>query len=84
MVPHGADHMDHAHQASRQAADLIRLSTLTRRELLQLAVDADADPRSVAREIRALRGDGPHVRGRAGERIRAALAARGLLPGGQS
>lgn len=73
--------MEHTHheEARPQPADLTRLSTLTRRELLQLAVDSDTDPRSVAREIRALRGDGPHVRGRAGERIRAALAARGLL-----
>lgn len=53
---------------------------LDSRTLLSLAVEADADPRSVAKELRALRGDAPHVRGRAGERIRAVLASRGLVP----
>lgn len=55
---------------------------ISRRELLALAVESDTDPRSVAREIRALQGKEKPVRGRAGERIRAALAARGLLAQG--
>ena len=44
-----------------------------------IAVEADVDPRSVLRELRASRGEDRHVRGRAGERVRAALMRRGLL-----
>lgn len=49
------------------------------RTILSLAAEADVDPRSVRRELAALRGECPHVRGRPGERIRQALASRGLL-----
>jgi hypothetical protein len=52
---------------------------LDRPTLLRLAAEADSDPRSVENEIAALRGERPHVRGRAGERIRAVLAAKGLI-----
>jgi hypothetical protein len=41
-----------------------------------IGVDADADVRSVKRELSAPGS----VRGRAGERIRAALQRRGLVP----
>jgi hypothetical protein len=49
------------------------------RTILELAAASDTDPRSVQRELAALRGECPHVRGRAGERIRGALAAKGLI-----
>lgn len=45
---------------------------------LEIAAKTFTDPRSVLRELRALRGREPHVRGRSGERIRAELRARGL------
>ena len=44
--------------------------------VLRLAAEADADPRTVARVLR-----GEHVRGRAGERIRQALATGGAVIG---
>jgi hypothetical protein len=53
---------------------------LDRPTILRLAAAADSDPRTVAREIRALRGAEPHVRGRAGERIRAVLTRFGIAP----
>jgi hypothetical protein len=56
--------------------------TVDRREILRLAAEADADPRSIERELRAMRGEDRHVRGRAGERVRAALASRGIMAGG--
>lgn len=43
--------------------------------LYRIAADADADPRSVAAALR-----GKEIRGRAGERIRAALRAHGIEP----
>lgn len=49
------------------------------RTILEIAAKSETDPRSVRREIAALRGERPHVRGRAGERIRQELARRGLL-----
>ena len=52
---------------------------IDRPTLLRLAAEADADPRSVLRELAAARGERAHVRGRAGERVRAALAAHGLI-----
>ncbi len=54
------------------------LAHLDTRTLLAVAAAADADPRSVRRELAARRGEDQHVRGRAGERIRAALAAHEL------
>jgi hypothetical protein len=52
---------------------------LTRPEILRLAAEADSDPRSIENELAAQRGERPHVRGRSGERIRAVLAAKGLI-----
>lgn len=52
---------------------------ISRPELLRLAAEADTDPRSVAAELAAERGERPHVKGRAGERIRAVLAEKGLI-----
>lgn len=49
------------------------------RLVLEIALASDTDPRSVRKEIAAIRGKGPHVRGRAGERIRAALRNRGYI-----
>ena len=48
--------------------------TLDRPAILRIAADADVDPRSVERELAAERGERPHVRGRAGQKIRDALA----------
>lgn len=56
------------------------LDRIDRPTLLRLAAAADSDPRTVARELRALRGVEPHVRGRAGERIRAVLSKHGFAP----
>jgi len=47
-------------------------------QILIVAGEADADPRTVLVQIDALRGRGRPVRGRVGERIRRALRARGL------
>ncbi len=47
--------------------------------LREIAVAADADPRSVIAELRADRGERPHVRGMPGHRVRRVLAERGLL-----
>lgn len=52
---------------------------VTTRTILELALASNTDPRSVKREIAALRGERPHVRGTAGERIRTALADKGLI-----
>jgi hypothetical protein len=52
---------------------------LDRPTLLRLAAEADSDPRSVAAELAAERGERAHVKGRAGERVRAVLAAKGLI-----
>lgn len=52
---------------------------IDRPTLLRLAAEADSDPRSVAAELAAQRGERPHVKGRAGERVRAVLAAKGLI-----
>jgi hypothetical protein len=49
-----------------------------RRAILEIAAETMTDPRSVARELNAQKGTDRHVRGRAGERIREALAKRGL------
>lgn len=46
----------------------------------RLAVEADADPRSITAELLAARGLRPHVRGRAGTRVREVLARHGYLP----
>ncbi len=55
-------------------------TAIDRPTLLRLAAEADSDPRSVAAELAAQRGERPHVKGRAGERVRAVLAAKGLIP----
>lgn len=47
---------------------------IDRPTLLRLAAEADTDPRTVLAELRASRGERPPVRGRAGERVRAALS----------
>jgi hypothetical protein len=52
---------------------------IDRPTLLRLAAEADTDPRSVAAELAAARGERRHVKGRVGERIRAVLAAKGLI-----
>ncbi len=52
---------------------------LDRRELLRLAAEADTDPRSIASELAAHRGERPHVRGVAGERVRRVLIQHGLI-----
>lgn len=49
-----------------------------RRISLEIAAETLTDPRSVTRELAALRGADRHVRGGAGERIRQALLARGF------
>jgi hypothetical protein len=51
---------------------------LDTRTILRIAAEADVDPRSVRRELAAMRGERPPVRGRAGERIRAAFLKRGI------
>jgi len=48
--------------------------------LRKIAVAAAVDPRTVEREFFAALGRGPHARGDAGARARAALSAAGLLP----
>jgi hypothetical protein len=53
---------------------------LDRPTLFTLAAEADADPRSIERELAAYRGERPHVRGRAGDRVRAVLERHGLIP----
>lgn len=59
---------------------LMRTGDIDRPTLLRLAAECDADPRSVAREIQAIRGESERrVRGRAGERIRAVLASHGYV-----
>ena len=42
--------------------------------ILRVAADAACDPRTVAAELAAERGERVHVRGMVGERVRAALA----------
>jgi hypothetical protein len=51
-----------------------------RSTLRELAVAADADPRSIIAELRAALGQRPHVRGMAGHRVRRVLAERGFIP----
>lgn len=53
----------------------VRFATLGTARARRIAVAADADPRSVVKEHLAPGS----VRGAAGERIRAALAAEGLI-----
>jgi hypothetical protein len=60
-------------QAHSVASD--KIDSLT---LRAISVEADADPRSVRREIR----EPGSVRGRPGERIRAVLSRRGIRPSG--
>ncbi|HEX4474063.1 MAG TPA: hypothetical protein VH142_03230 [Polyangiaceae bacterium] len=57
--------------AKHEASSLPNIDTLTIRSI---GVDADADVRSVQKELERPGS----VRGRAGERIRAALVRRGL------
>lgn len=52
---------------------------IDRATLRALAVEAEADPRSVIAELRAARGQRQHVRGLAGHRVRRVLARHGLL-----
>lgn len=52
---------------------------IDRPTLFRVAAEADTDPRTVLAEVAAERGERPHVRGRVGERVRAALAALRLL-----
>jgi hypothetical protein len=52
---------------------------IDRATLRALAVEAEADPRSVIAELRAARGQRPHVRGLAGHRVRRVLARHGLI-----
>jgi hypothetical protein len=59
---------------------LMCIVQVDRPTFLRLAAEADSDPRSVARELAAAFGEGTlHVRGRAGERIRAVLQAHSLI-----
>lgn len=51
------------------------------REIHAIAAEADCDPRSVTRELRAMRGESERVRGRAGERVRRALHSLGIFDG---
>jgi hypothetical protein len=71
--------MHHARMATRipiRHAHLgIDLATLR-----ALAVAAEVDPRSVIAELQAARGERPHVRGMAGNRVRRLLAEKGLIP----
>ena len=53
---------------------------IDRATLRRLAVEADADPRSVIAELRAARGERAPVRGMAGHRVRRVLAEHGLIP----
>jgi hypothetical protein len=59
----------------------MRIRDIDRPTLLRLAAEADSDPRTVLAELRARRGERQPVRGRAGERIRAALIRHGLAGG---
>jgi hypothetical protein len=59
---------------------MLHQADIDTRTVLAIAVEADVDPRSVRHEIAAMRGERPHVRGRPGERLRKAFAARNLLP----
>jgi hypothetical protein len=52
---------------------------IDRATLRALAVAADVDPRSIIAELRAERGERPHVRGMAGHRARRVLAERGFV-----
>jgi len=52
---------------------------LDRRATLLIAAEAGVDPRSVDHELAAERGERPHVRGDAGERVRRALVQHGLI-----
>jgi hypothetical protein len=52
---------------------------IDRATLRRLAVEADADPRSVIAELRACRGERPHVRGMSGHRVRRVLREHGLI-----
>ncbi len=47
--------------------------------ILLVAAEAVVDPRTVRNAIAASRGERPPIRGRAGERVRAALYRRGLI-----
>ncbi|HEU4544632.1 MAG TPA: hypothetical protein VFR23_26130 [Jiangellaceae bacterium] len=53
--------------------------TPDKRTVLRLAAEADVDPRSVRSEFAAMRGERPHVTGRAGEKLRVVLARRGYV-----
>lgn len=55
---------------------------IDRATLRRLAVEAEADPRSIIAELRAARGEGRGVRGLAGHRVRRVLVRAGLLPPG--
>ncbi len=55
---------------------------IDRATLRALAVEAEADPRSIIAELRAARGERPHVKGLAGHRVRRVLMSRGLIPQG--
>lgn len=55
---------------------------IDRATLRRLAVEADADPRSVIAELRAARGERRQVKGMAGRRVRRVLVERGLIPQG--
>jgi hypothetical protein len=58
---------------------------VNRLTIRKIAVDADADERTVEKEIRRARGEPlPPVRGRAGERVREAMARHGVQPAGDS
>lgn len=46
----------------------------------RLAVEAECCPRSIIAELRAALGEGPPVRGVAGQRVRRVLRRRGFLP----
>lgn len=56
------------------------MSDLDRPTILQIASEAYVDPRSVRAEIAYQQGRRPKpVRGLSGERVRAAMARRGLI-----
>ncbi len=52
---------------------------IDRATLRALAVEAESDPRSIIAELRAARGQRPHVRGLAGHRVRRVLIRHGLI-----
>lgn len=54
---------------------------IDRATLRRLAVEADVDPRTIIRELRAARGERPPVRGMAGHRARKLLVEKGMIPG---